>query len=84
MTDEQILKKLEEIETHLRNLDRRDRVRMVWSSLHTMVNLGVLLVAIFGSVYFVQHFTDLVKTMVQQSAQQTSNSFKEQIQQYFK
>ena len=83
--------KLDRIEAHLRNLDRRDRVRMIGSTVRSVVSLGMLLFVLWSTWYLFDHLGDVMKYVLQESAKQSqemmksgSEGFVKELQQYFK
>ena len=70
-TEDLIIKRLDEITLHVQRMDRRDRIRMIGSTVRNCINLGILLVMILGSVYIMQHITDVIKAIGQEAARQT-------------
>ncbi len=87
-TDAQILERLGNIEMHLRRIDRRDQIRITWSAVRAAFQLMIVGFLIWSSVYFLQHLTDVIKTISSEAAKQAiqystggSPNFFEQIQQ---
>lgn len=74
--NKEILDRLGEISVHLRNLDRRDRRRAIWSWAKGAVGLAIFMSAIFGSWYFVGHLSEIMKLMAQESTRQSQQMIK--------
>ena len=86
----ELLQRLDDIALHLKNLDRRDRTRMIWGTIRSAIGFGMFLVALFGSWYLADHFAEIMKLVVQESAKQTqemmksgSNDFLKQMKKMF-
>ena len=71
-----LLQRLDQIELHLRNLDGRDRWRMIGSTIRGLINVGFLVFAIWSSWYLLTHMTDIMKTISEQTAQATMQAGK--------
>ena len=89
--NDELLQRIDDIALHLKNLDRRDRTRMIWGTIRSAIGFGMFLVALLGSWYVVDHLGEIMKLVLQESAKQTqemmksgSNDFLKQMQQMFK
>ena len=89
--DQLVLERLDAIADHLRNLDRRDRMRMIGSSIRNVLHIGFLIFVVWSSVYLLQHMGEIIKTVAQETAKQTmqyskegSADFLQQMQDMFK
>ena len=66
-----ILERLDQMNVHLQNLDRRDRLRMVGSSIRSLISLGMLVFVIWSSVYLLYHMQDIIKIVTEETAKAT-------------
>lgn len=71
-----ILAKLDDIALHLEHIDRRDRMRMIGSTIRGLINMGFLVFVVWSSVYLLQHMDEIVKTMTEQAAKQSQQMMK--------
>ena len=53
------------IEQHLQNLDRRDRWRMISSSLHGVFNLVILATVLWSTWFLYAHTGDIISTVTE-------------------
>lgn len=81
---DEILKRLEEISLHLKNLDQRDHQRMMWSWMKSLVGVVMFALALFGSWYFVNNLGELMKLAVQEGARQSQQMMQSRTEGYFK
>ncbi len=75
--NDKILERLEQIEMHLKHLDSRDRLRMIGSTIRSLIGFGLLLFAIWSSVYLLQNLEEIMKTVAREAAKQTMEYSKE-------
>lgn len=60
--------KLDEIILHLKHLDKRDRTRMIWSTVKSVLTLIPLFLLLGSSWYFITHWDDLLKQITSMAA----------------
>lgn len=63
--------KLDEIILYLHRMERRDRMRMIGTYIHSMIWLASVLLLFWSSWYFVVHGPEMIKDMTQQMLQQS-------------
>ncbi len=87
--EDRLLARLDEIAIHLEHLDRRDKVRMTWSTVRGVFHAAVALFFIGSSFYLFSHMTEIIQTIAQESAKQAmeyskagSDNFLKQLQDY--
>ncbi len=73
-----IEQKLDEIIVHLKHLDRRDNVRMWWSSIRTVLAILPIILVIGGGWYLVEHWVDIISSIAKQMASTTTEYTKNQ------
>lgn len=73
----EVLERLAAIEHHLRNLDRRDRMRAISSAIHTIFIVAMFVFVAGGSYYLLNNVGALIRMMAQETAKQTMQYGKE-------
>lgn len=85
--------KLDVIIQYLHRIERRDHLRMVGSTVHSVLWLGSTILVLFSLWYFTQNIPQMVDLMTKQIIQQSmgggtstssSGSWMEQLQNYMK
>lgn len=84
-----LLKKLDEINLHLKRMDQRDRLRMTGGIIRSIIGIVPLLISLWFAWYLYAHFDDLMRTLVREAAEQSmeatksgSNSLLEEMKKY--
>ena len=82
---------LNQIEAHLRNLDRRDRMRMIGSTVRSAISLGILAFALWSAWFVFGNIEELIRFAAREGARQSqemmksgSESFMEDLKKMFK
>jgi len=79
--------KLDVIITYLHRIDRRDKIRMSWTTIHSLLTIIPLILTILSLWYFYMHSADLLKGMMGLGGgggSQNQQSIMDQIQNYLK
>ena len=71
-----VLERLDQIVLHLKHLDSRDRVRMVGSTIRSLIYLAFLAFTVWSTVYLFQHMEQIIKTVTEQTAKATMQAGK--------
>ncbi len=82
--------KLDEIIRYLHHIDRRDRMRMIGSSFHSIIWAVSTVAVLYGIWYFTTHTPQIIEAMTKQMVQQSigggstssSGGWMEQLQKY--
>lgn len=65
--------KLDALLLHVKNLDRRDRMRTIWGTMRSIIGLLPLLL-LLGSLWYVYHNSDrMLRDILTQTMQQVSS-----------
>ena len=75
--------KLDEIILHLKRMDKRDRMRMWGSTLHTIITLIPLVLLVVSSWYFLTHWQDVMKQVTSMAPSSAAEYTKNQSQGFF-
>ncbi len=70
--------KLDEILVHLRNMDSRDRRRMIGSTIKSIITLIPLILVLWSTWYFTFHWKEIMQEMTKMAASSAANYTQEQ------
>ncbi len=68
--EEHIEQMLSEIADSLHRIDRRDRTRMIWGTIRSLINLIPMLLLLWSTYYLFVHGPELISFITQQTVQQ--------------
>lgn len=74
MEPKTVEEKMDVIIMHLERMDRRDRMRMWGSYVHTMLTLIPMLFFLWSTWYLYAHFEDIMGMVMRQTAQSAAQS----------